>query len=76
MPHPRGGELLELLTEKAESEGKPVVVVSDNAPLHKAGAVRERRPGWEARGLKLYYLPSYCPHLNPIEGVGGRLKGS
>jgi putative transposase len=22
----------------------------------------------------LYYLPSYCPHLNPIEGVWRRLE--
>lgn len=46
-------DYLDLLAEKAELEGKPVVVVLDNAPFHKAGAVRERRAGWEARGLKL-----------------------
>ncbi len=66
---------LDLLAEEAEQEGKPVVVVLDRAPFHQAGAVRERRPGWEAKGLRLYYLPSYCPHLNPIEGVWRRLKG-
>lgn len=36
--------------------------------------VRDERAGWEAKGLKLYYLPAYCPHLNPIEGVWRRLK--
>ncbi len=74
----RSGEVvgyLELLAEKARREGKPVVVVLDNAPFHKAGAVCERRPGWEAKGLRLYYLPAYCPHLNAIEGVWRRLKG-
>ena len=75
----RTGEVvgyLDLLAQKAESEGKPVVVVLENAPFRKAEAVRERRPGWEARGPRLYYyLPSYCPHLNPIEGVWRRLKG-
>lgn len=65
---------LDLLAEKAEREGKPVVVVLDRAPFHRAGAVRERRLGWEAKGLRLYYLPAYCPHLNPIEGVWRRLK--
>ncbi len=72
-----GGALsyLELLAEKAQKEGKPVVVVLDNAPFHKAGAVRDARTGWEAKGLKLYYLPAYCPHLNLIEGVWRRLKG-
>ncbi len=74
----RSGEVvayLDLLAEKAQREGKPVVVVMDRAPFHRAGAVRDRRPGWEAKGLRLYYLPSYCPHLNPIEGVWRRLKG-
>ncbi len=37
--------------------------------------MRERQPGWEAKGLRMYCLPSYCPHLNPIEGVWRRLKG-
>ncbi len=68
---------LDALAQKAERKGKkkPVVVVLDNAPFHTAGAVREREPGWEERGLVLYRLPSYCPHLNPIEGVWRRLKG-
>ncbi len=75
----RSGEVvgyLDLLAEKAEREGKkPAVVVLDRAPFHRAGAVRERQPGWEAKGLVPYYLPAYCPHLNPIEGVWRRLKG-
>ena len=50
----------DLLAEKAKLEGKPAVMVLNNAPFRKAGAVGERRPGWEARKLKLYYLPSYC----------------
>ncbi len=74
----RAGEVidyLDALAERAEREGKPVVVVLDNAPFHKAGAVREARAGWEGKGLRLLYLPAYCPHLNLIEGVWRRLKG-
>ena len=66
---------LDALAEGAEREGKPVVVVLDRAPFHTAGAVGDARAGWEAKGLRLYYLPAYCPHLNPIEGVWRRLKG-
>ncbi len=66
---------LDLLAEKADREGKPVVAVLDRAPFHRAVVVREERPKWEAKGLRLYYLPAYCPHLNPIEGVWRRLKG-
>jgi putative transposase len=74
----RSGEVLaylDLLAAEAEREGKPVVVVLDNAPFHTAGVVREMLPSWEAKGLRLYHLPAYCPHLNPIEGVWRRLKG-
>ena len=59
----RSGEVvayLDLLAEKADREGKPVVVVLDRAPFHRAGAVREERAKWEAKGLRLYYLPAYC----------------
>jgi len=66
---------LDALAEKAQREGKPCVVVLDNAPFHTAGTIRESETRWEARGLRLYRLPSYCPHLNLIEGVWRRLKG-
>jgi len=62
------------LAERA-SPAKPCVVVVDNAPFHTAGVIRERETAWEARGLRLYRLPAYCPHLNLIEGVWRRLKG-
>ena len=74
----RSGEVvlyLNALAGEAEGTNKEVVVVLDNAPFHTAKAVKERRPGWEAKGLKLRYLPAYCPHLNLIEGVWRRLKG-
>jgi putative transposase len=74
----RTGEVLSYLgslAQKAQREGRRVVVVLDNAPFHKAGAVRDARAWWEAKGLELYYLPAYCPHLNLIEGVWRRLKG-
>lgn len=53
------------------SERQACGVVLNNAPFHIAGMIRER----EARGLRLYRLPSYCPHLNLIEVVWRRLKG-
>ena len=41
-------------------------VFLDNAPYHHAKLVREwlARPGCR---IKLHFVPSYCPHLNPIE---------
>lgn len=66
---------LDALAKKAEQEDKPCVVVLDNAPFHTGGLVREREQEWKARGLTLYRLPAYCPHLNLIEGVWRKLKG-
>lgn len=63
------------LAEKAHTEGKPCVVVLDNASFHTAIAIREREAQWERRAMRLYRLPAYCPHLNLIEGVWRRLKG-
>ena len=68
-------DYLDVLAEEAERDGKPIVVVLDNAPFHKAGAVQYARAGREEKGLRLRYLPAYCPHLNLIEGAWRRLKG-
>ncbi len=40
------------------------VVVLDNAPAHVAKQVGECREVWQQRGLFLFYLPPYSPHLN------------
>ena len=45
-------------------------VFLDNAPYHHAKLVQEwlAQPG---RRIKLHFIPSYCPHLNPIERLWG-----
>lgn len=50
------------------------VVVLDNAAVHKSKPVQERRPFWEERGLFLFYLPPYSPHLNIAETLWRKLK--
>ena len=60
MPQRRGGELPQnALAEQAHREGKPCVVVLDNASFHTARMVREREGEWEEKGLVLYRLPAY-----------------
>ncbi len=76
---PQRGEvkdyLLDALAGQARREGKPCVVVLDNAPFHTSGMIREREEEWAAKGLRLYRLPAYCPHLNLIESIWRTLKG-
>jgi transposase len=53
---------------------KPTVVVLDNARVHSAKLVRERIEAWQARGLFIFYLPAYSPHLNIVETLWRRAQ--
>jgi len=53
----------------------PTVVVLDNASVHTAGIIQANRAIWEQRGLYLFYLPPYSPHLNIAETLWRHLKG-
>lgn len=52
----------------------PTVLVLDNAGVHRAKAVREKRQEWKRRGLRLLFLPPYCPRLNLIEMLWRMVK--
>lgn len=64
-------EQLDLLSLDLE---RVTVVVLDNAPAHKAKRVQACREAWQQRGLFLFYLPPYCPHLNIVETLWHHLK--
>ncbi|MDR1091343.1 MAG: transposase [Prevotella sp.] len=53
---------------------KTTFVVLDNARIHKAKDIRERIPYWQNRGLYIFYLPPYSPHLNIAETLWRKLK--
>ncbi len=53
---------------------RPAVLVLDNASVHRAKVVREKRAEWKKRGLRLLFLPPYCPHLNRIETLWRMMK--
>lgn len=55
------------------SLSRPTVVVLDNASVHKK-AVKERWAAWQERGLFVFFLPPYCPHLNIAEILWRKLK--
>lgn len=46
---------------------KPLVIVLDNGPIHRCQAVYDRQQEWEDKEVYLFFLPTYSPHLNPIE---------
>lgn len=53
----------------------PTVVVLDNASVHTAKLIQNNRSIWEQRGLYLFFLPPYSPHLNIAETLWRHLKG-
>lgn len=57
-----------------DTMNKPTVVVVDNAKAHRSQKVRGRIPYWAARGLYVFYLPVYSPHLNIAETLWRKLK--
>lgn len=66
--------LVERLERLSLNLTKETVIVLDNAKIHTAKAVQERRSVWEQRGLTLFYLPPYSPHLNLAEVLWRKLK--
>src|SRR5215204_5301601 len=53
---------------------KPTVIVLDNARIHTSQIIKERIKVWQLRGLYLFYLPRYSPHLNIVEILWRKLK--
>lgn len=66
--------VIEVLETLAFSISKLTVVVLDNARVHTSKRFQEHREVWEKRGLFIFYLPPYSPHLNLIEILWRKLK--
>ena len=50
------------------------VIVLDNAPWHRSQAVAQKMSEWEAKGVYLFFLPPYSPHLNRVETLWRKIK--
>lgn len=73
----RGAITAEWLSERldrlAHSLRRMTVLVLDNARVH-IKAVKERGRVWQERGLFIWFLPTYSPHLNIAEVLWRKLK--
>lgn len=54
---------------------KDTFIVLDNAKVHRSKLMKQMREIWEKRGLFLFFLPPYSPHLNIAETLWRILKG-
>lgn len=66
--------IIEQLDALSFTVQKTTVVVFDNARIHTSAKVQACRSVWEQRGLFIFYLPAYSPHLNLIEILWRKLK--
>lgn len=66
--------IIEGLERLSFSIKRTTVVVLDNARVHTSQKVQERRRFWQQRGLFIFYLPTYSPHLNLAERLWRKLK--
>lgn len=66
--------ILEQLDRFSFGLRRPAVIVLDNASIDTAGIIKERLAVWQERGLFIFYLPCYWPHLNIAEVLWRKLK--
>ncbi len=66
--------ILEQLDRLSFSLPRLTVIVLDNASIHTAAIIKERLAIWQERGLFVFYLPRYSPHLNIAEVLWRKLK--
>ena len=50
------------------------ILVLDNATVHRSKLVQAKQKEWKQKGLRLLFLPPYCPHLNLIENLWRHIK--
>ena len=66
--------MLETLDALSFEITRTTVILLDNARVHTARKIKERLKIWRNRGLFIYFLPPYLPHLNIIERLWKEMK--
>lgn len=56
------------------SPNRPTVLVLDNAATHHSRLFRAKSASWQEKGLFVFYLPKYSPHLNLAETFWRKAK--
>ena len=64
---------VEFLKRLMVNAKKPVFLIVDGHPIHKAKMVKNFVDRLDGK-LRLFYLPPYSPHLNPDETVWAHVK--
>jgi Transposase and inactivated derivatives len=68
-------KVVDFLDQYSFKVTKKTFVVLDNASVHRNAKIKQMRSVWEKRGLFLFYIPPYSPHLNIAETLWRIMKG-
>jgi hypothetical protein len=68
------GVLVEFLRRLLRSTTGVVFLILDGHPVHRSRAVSHCVAGSGGR-IRLFFLPPYCPELNPAEYLNNSVKG-
>lgn len=66
--------IIQAIDKFIETTTKSTVLVLDNARIHHSKLFQDRLSEWENKGLYIFYLPAYSPHLNRIETLWRHTK--
>ncbi|QHT72068.1 IS630 family transposase [Rhodocytophaga rosea] len=66
--------IIECVEAFSTSISKFTVIVLDNASWHTCGLWEVKKEEWEQKGLYIFLLPKYSPHLNRIERFWKQVK--
>lgn len=69
------GRFIEFLDRLTHNQSRPVFLIVDGHPSHRARKVSEYVRGKKGK-LRLFFLPAYSPELNPDELVWNHLKNN
>jgi DDE superfamily endonuclease len=66
--------LATFIDDFAQTIEQPTVIILDNAPFHHAKLLQQKIEQWKLLDLRIWFLPTYSPHLNIIETLWRKIK--
>lgn len=70
----KADNVAEFIDNFSKTIKRPTFIVLDNASVHTGGKMKESIGKWRERGLYIFFLPPYSPHLNLAETLWRILK--
>ena len=67
------GLMIKFLGRLVKDAGRKVFLILDNLKVHHSRPVKEWLAGHQEQ-IEVFYLPAYCPELNPDEYLNNDLK--